>query len=76
AFEFVPGVTSASASVATMKTGLTLRAFAKIFTFLSDYVKYSEENDVDVCVLVNGGRLAICMGVKRLEKIIAKIQQY
>ncbi len=29
AFEIVPGVTSASAAVATMQTGLTMRAVAK-----------------------------------------------
>lgn len=30
AFEIVPGVTSASAAVATMQTGLTMRAVAKV----------------------------------------------
>ncbi|UMT80423.1 uroporphyrinogen-III C-methyltransferase [Staphylococcus roterodami] len=76
AFEIVPGVTSASAAVATMQTGLTMRAVAKSVTFSTGHFKDSEENEVGVNVLVNGGTLAIYMGVKRLGKIIAQIQQY
>lgn len=76
AFEIVPGVTSASAAVATMQTGLTMRAVAKSVTFSTGHFKDSEENEVDVNALVNGGTLAIYMGVKRLGKIIAQIQQY
>ena len=48
AFEIVPGVTSASAAVATMQTGLTMRAVAKSVTFSTGYFKDSEENEVDV----------------------------
>ncbi len=76
AFEIVPGVTSASAAVATMQTGLTMRAVAKSVTFSTGHFKDSEENEVDVNALVNGGTLAIYMGVKRLGKIITQIQQY
>ncbi|MDN8907589.1 SAM-dependent methyltransferase, partial [Staphylococcus aureus] len=49
---------------------------AKSVTFSTGHFKDSEENEVDVNALVNGGTLAIYMGVKRLEKIIAQIQQY
>ncbi|NGQ49431.1 uroporphyrinogen-III C-methyltransferase, partial [Staphylococcus aureus] len=76
AFEIVPGVTSASAAVATMQTGLTMRTVAKSVTFSTGHFKDSEENEVDVNSLVNGGTLAIYMGVKRLGKIITQIQQY
>lgn len=75
AFEIVPGVTSASAAVATMQTGLTMRTVAKSVTFSTGHFKDSEENEVDVNSLVNGGTLAIYMGVKRLGKIITQIQQ-
>ncbi|WP_256075727.1 SAM-dependent methyltransferase, partial [Staphylococcus aureus] len=67
---------SASAAVATMQTGLTMRAVAKSVTFSKGHFKDSEENEVDVNALVNGGTLALYMGVKRLGKIIAQIQQY
>lgn len=69
AFEIVPGVTSASAAVATMQTGLTMRTVAKSVTFSTGHFKDSEENEVDVNSLVNGGTLAIYMGVKRLGKL-------
>ncbi len=76
AFEIVPGVTSASAAVATLQTGLTMRTVAKSVTFSTGHFKDSEENEVDVNSLVNGRQLAIYMGVKRLGKIITQIQQY
>lgn len=62
AFEIVPGVTSASAAVATLQTGLTMRTVAKSVTFSTGHFKDSEENEVDVNSLVNGGTLAIYMG--------------
>ena len=37
-------------------------------TFSTGHFKDSEENEVDVNSLVNGGTLAIYMGVKRLGK--------
>ncbi|WP_460994538.1 SAM-dependent methyltransferase, partial [Staphylococcus aureus] len=76
AFALVPGVTSARAAVATMQPGLTLRTVAKSVTISTGHFKDSEENEVDVTSLVNGGTLAIYMGVKRLGKIITQIQQY
>lgn len=75
-FEIVPGVTSASAAVATMNTGLTMRTIAKSVTFSTGHFKDSEENEVDISNLINGGTLAIYMGIKRLGKIIEQIKRY
>ncbi len=61
-------MTSASAAVATMQTGLTMRTVAKSVTFSTGHFKDSEENEVDVNSLVNGGTLAIYMGVKRFRE--------
>ncbi len=41
AFEIVPGVTSASAAVATMQTGLTMRTVAKSVAFSTGHFKDS-----------------------------------
>ncbi|MDN8710510.1 uroporphyrinogen-III C-methyltransferase, partial [Staphylococcus aureus] len=44
--------------------------------FSTGHFKDSEEHEVDVNSLVNGGTLARYMGVQRLGKINTQIQQY
>lgn len=76
AYEIVPGVTSASAAVATMDLGLTMRAVAPSVTFSTGHFKNSSNHDTDIRNLLNGGTLAIYMGVKRLGNIIQQISQF
>lgn len=45
-------VTSASAAVATMQTGLTMRTVAKSVTFSTGHFKIQKENEVDVNSLI------------------------
>ncbi|MGA4514850.1 uroporphyrin-III C-methyltransferase [Staphylococcus caledonicus] len=75
-YEIVPGVTSASAAVATMDLGLTMRAVAPSVTFSTGHFKNSSNHDTDIRNLLNGGTLAIYMGVKRLGNIIQQISQF
>lgn len=75
-FEVIPGVTSASVAVASMDIGLTMRTLAKSVTFSTGHFKDSENNDVNINSLLNGGTLAVYMGIKRLTRIIMQIQQY
>ena len=75
-YEIVPGVTSASAAVATMNMGLTMRSIAPSVTFSTGHFKDSVNHDTDIRNLINGGTLAIYMGVKRLGQIIKQIESY
>ena len=75
-YEIVPGVTSASAAVATMNMGLTMRSIAPSVTFSTGHFKDSVKHDTDIRNLINGGTLAIYMGVKRLGQIIKQIESY
>ena len=55
-----------------------MRAVAKVLHFRRGYFKDSEEESevIDVNALVNGGTLAIYMGVKRLENYRLDTTQY
>ena len=75
-YEIIPGVTSASAAVATMNMGLTMRSIAPSVTFSTGHFKDSVNHDTDIRNLINGGTLAIYMGVKRLGQIIKQIESY
>ncbi|WP_154837152.1 uroporphyrinogen-III C-methyltransferase [Staphylococcus sp. Marseille-Q1834] len=75
-YEIVPGVTSASAAVANMEIGLTMRSIAPSVTFSTGYFKDSINRETDIRNLINGGTLAIYMGIKRLNHIIRQITVY
>lgn len=75
-YEIVPGVTSASAAVATMDLGLTMRSVAPSVTFSTGHFKDSINQETDIRNLINGGTLAIYMGIKRLGRIIDQITAY
>lgn len=75
-YEIVPGVTSASAAVATMDLGLTMRLVAPSVTFSTGHFKDSINQETDIRNLINGGTLAIYMGIKRLGRIIDQITAY
>lgn len=75
-YEIIPGVTSASAAVATMDLGLTMRAVASSVTFSTGHFKDSINQETDIRNLINGGTLAIYMGIKRLGRIIEQIKAY
>ncbi|MDN5906847.1 MAG: uroporphyrinogen-III C-methyltransferase [Staphylococcus equorum] len=74
-FEVVPGITTASAAVASVGLGLTIRNIAHSVTFATGYLNKSNQQQVDVTTLINGGTLAIYMGVKRLSEIMKDIYQ-
>ncbi|MCJ1667397.1 uroporphyrinogen-III C-methyltransferase [Staphylococcus sp. NRL 19/737] len=76
AYEIVPGVTSASAAVANMDIGLTMRSIAPSVTFSTGHFKDSINHETDIRNLINGGTLAIYMGIKRLGHIIKQITAY
>lgn len=75
-YEIIPGVTAASAAVATLNTGLTMRSIAPSVTFSTGHFKNSTNRDIDIRSLMNGGTLAIYMGIKRLSAIIEQIRAY
>ena len=64
-YEIVPGVTSEVQSV-TMDLGLTMRLVAPSVTFSTGHFKDSINQETDIRNLINGGTLAIYMGIKRL----------
>ncbi|MCG3399292.1 uroporphyrinogen-III C-methyltransferase [Staphylococcus massiliensis] len=70
AYEIVPGITSASAAVASYGVGLTERNVATSITFTTGHFKDSMERDIDITSLLDGGTLAIYMGVKRLPMLM------
>ena len=70
-YEIVPGVTSSA--VATMDLGLTMRLVAPSVTFSTGHFKDSINQETDIRNLINGGTLAIYMGIKRLGRIIDQI---
>ena len=74
--EIIPGVTSASAAVAPLNIGLTMRGIAPSVTFSTGHFKESTNKDIDIRNLMNGGTLAIYMGIKRLGAIIEQIKNY
>lgn len=74
-FEIVPGITSASAAVAKMGVGLTARNIAKTTTFTTASHCKEQVEDLDLHNLINGGTLAIYMGIKRLPQIVKQIYQ-
>ncbi|MGF2899585.1 hypothetical protein WCN72_14275, partial [Staphylococcus aureus] len=67
AFEIVPGVTSASAAVATMQTGLTMRTVAKSVTFSTGHFKDSEENEVDIAFEIVPGVTSASAAVATMQ---------
>ncbi|MBL7573674.1 uroporphyrinogen-III C-methyltransferase [Staphylococcus saccharolyticus] len=75
-YKIVPGVTSASAAVASMNMGLTMRSIAPSVTFSTGHFKDSIDHDTDIRNLINGGTLAIYMGIKRLGHILKQIETY
>lgn len=74
-FEVVPGITTASAAVASVGLGLTIRNVAQSVTFTTGHLNKNSQQQVDVTALINGGTLAIYMGVKRLSEIMNDIYQ-
>ena len=72
-YEIVPGVTC---SCATMDLGLTMRLVAPSVTFSTGHFKDSINQETDIRNLINGGTLAIYMGIKRLGRIIDQITAY
>ncbi|AUW63212.1 uroporphyrinogen-III C-methyltransferase [Staphylococcus hominis] len=76
AYDIVPGVTSASAAVASLDLGLTMRSVAPSVTFSTGHFKDDIDQDMDIRNLANGGTLAIYMGIKRLNDIINQIRRY
>lgn len=71
--EIVPGITTASAASAILGIGLTSRNVSKSVTFTTGSFKDSKEEEIDIASLIDGGTLAIYMGIKRLHKIIEQI---
>lgn len=71
--EIVPGITTASAAAATLGIGLTSRNISKSVTFTTGSFKDSKEQAIDIASLIDGGTLAIYMGIKRLPSIIKQI---
>ncbi|SCS81711.1 uroporphyrinogen-III C-methyltransferase [Staphylococcus caeli] len=74
-FEVIPGITTASATVASLGLGLTIRNIASKVTFTTGHFKDDNHQTTDVTSLLNGGTLAIYMGVKRLKTIMHDIYQ-
>src|SRR5699024_867257 len=74
-FEVVPGITTASAAVASVGLGLTIRNIAHCVTFTTGHLNNNSRQQLDVTTLKNGGTLAIYMGVKRLPEIMKEIYQ-
>ncbi|MDG0844052.1 uroporphyrinogen-III C-methyltransferase [Staphylococcus equorum] len=74
-FEVIPGITTASAAVASVGLGLTIRNIAHSVTFTTGHLNKNSQQQFDVTTLLNGGTLAIYMGVKRLAKIMNDIYQ-
>lgn len=75
-YVIVPGVTSASAAVASLDLGLMMHSVAPSVTFSTGHFKDDIEQDMDIRNLANGGTLAIYMGIKRLSHIINQIRRY
>lgn len=71
--EIVPGITTASAAAATLGVGLTCRNVSTSVTLTTGSFKGSEEQEIDIASLIDGGTLAIYMGIKRLHTIITQI---
>ncbi|MGN5882876.1 uroporphyrinogen-III C-methyltransferase [Staphylococcus simulans] len=71
--EIVPGITTASAAAAALGIGLTSRNISKSVTFTTGSFKDSQEQEIDIASLIDGGTLAIYMGIKRLHTIISQI---
>ena len=65
-------MTSASAAVASLNTGLTMRSIVSV-TFSTGHFKDSSNRETDIRNLINGGTLAIYMGIKRLGHIIEQM---
>lgn len=74
-FEVIPGITTASATVASLGLGLTIRNVASKVTFTTGHFQDDSHQTTDVTSLLNGGTLAIYMGVKRLKVIMNDIYQ-
>lgn len=72
-YEVVPGVTSASAAVATLSIGLTSRRLSNSVTYCTGQaVIDTPERFVS---MMQQGTLAIYMGIKRIGQIMSTIQQ-
>ena len=59
-----------------MDLGLTMRLVAPSVTFSTGHFKDSINQETDIRNLINGGTLAIYMGIKRLGRIIDQITLY
>ena len=59
-----------------MDLGLTMRSVAPSVTFSTGHFKDSINQETDIRNLINGGTLAIYMGIKRLGRIIDRITAY
>lgn len=53
-----------------------MRGIAPSVTFSTGHFKESTNKDIDIRNLMNGGTLAIYMGIKRLGAIIEQIKNY
>ncbi|NWK84192.1 uroporphyrinogen-III C-methyltransferase [Staphylococcus sp. GSSP0090] len=70
AFEIVPGITTASAAVASLGVGLTARNIAKSVIFTTGSYCNDQTQMFDLKSLMDGGTLAIYMGMKKLSNIL------
>lgn len=73
--EIVPGITSASAAVASMKQGLTARQIATHVTYTTGHFCKMNTDKVELDKLLSGGTLAIYMGIRNLKTMMREIYQ-
>lgn len=71
--EIIPGITSASAAAAMLGLGLTSRDVSTNVTFTTGHFKESVDREICLSALLDGGTLAIYMGVKRMGHLMAQI---
>lgn len=73
-YEIIPGITTASAAASYQSHGLTKRGTANQITFVTGHFQQGRAEQIKIDALLNGGTIAVYMGLKRLPNLIKEIQ--
>lgn len=73
-YEIVPGITTASAAASYQSHGLTRRGTANQITFVTGHFQKDKEEPLKIQSLLDGGTIAVYMGLKRLPHLISEIK--
>ncbi|MCE5035091.1 uroporphyrinogen-III C-methyltransferase [Staphylococcus cohnii] len=73
-WEIIPGITASSAAASSLGIGLTGRNVSTNVTLTTGHFKPESHDKSNIQTLLDGGTIAIYMGVKKIDGIMRQIQ--